>query len=227
MTFATARSVTTERFNESLIYLNYISSIEPKPGEPVGQDIKVMKGLFFVHLYGALEKSTTHSVQTLLINIKSVQPKNEDVILPFNVISMARKWKSIKDSGYKCVFTQMKDFFEALESNNFHGIDETLFSTLLQNVWSNTIDEIMGAFGISGFTLTISNRALIDELVDKRNAVAHGRESAASVGERYRCDELRKRLNEIQALTDSFIDRLEMYFVQREFVQPTKLANYL
>lgn len=226
MTFSSARKITAERFNESLIYLNYISALEPNPGEPVGQEIKVMKGLFLVHLYGALEKSATASVQLLLTSIKSLQPKNADVILPFNVISMARHWKSIKDTRYKGAFLQMQDFFLALESNSFHGIDETLFSSLLMNIWANTIDEVVGAFGISGFTLTISDRALIDELVDKRNAVAHGRESAASVGEKYRCDELRKRLNDIQVLMTTFIDRLEAYFEQREFLQPLKQASY-
>lgn len=226
MTFASARRIAAERFNESLIYLNYISALEPNPGEPVGQEIKVMKGLFLVHLYGALEKSTTDTVQLLLTSIKSLQPKNADVILPFNVISMARHWKSIKDTKYKGAFLQMQDFFSALESNSFHGIDETLFSALLMNIWAKTIDEVVGALGISGFNLTVSDRALIDELVDKRNAVAHGRESAASVGEKYRCDELRKRLNDIQTLMTTFIDRLEVYFEQREFLQPLKQASY-
>lgn len=226
MTFSSARTITAERFNESLIYLNYISALEPKPGEPVGQELKVMKGLFLVHLYGALEKSTTTSVQLLLTSIKSLQPKNADVILPFNVISMARHWKSIKDTRYKGAFLQMREFFSALESNSFHDIDETLFSSLLMNIWANTIDEVVGAFGISGFALTVSDRALINELVDKRNAVAHGRESAASVGEKYRCDELRKRLNSTQVLMTTFIDRLEVYFEQREFLQPIKQASY-
>jgi hypothetical protein len=226
MTFASARGIASARLSESLVYLNYISSIEPKPGQPVGQDMKVMKGLFFVLLYGALEKSTAESVQLLLTKIKSLEPRNEHVTLPFNVISMARKWKSIKDKGYKGVFSQMSDFFLALESSDYHGIDESLFSDLMQNVWANTIDEVVGAFGISGFTLAISDRVLIDELVGNRNAIAHGRESAASVGERYQCADLRKKLGDIQSLIDAFIDRLEAYFDQREFVRPAVQALY-
>lgn len=121
----------------------------------------------------------------------------------------------------------MSDFFLALESSDYHGIDESLFSDLMQNIWANTIDEVVGAFGISGFTLAISDRVLIDELVGNRNAIAHGRESASSVGERYRCADLRKRLSDIQILIDTFINRLEAYFEQREFVRPTMQAHYL
>lgn len=74
--------------------------------------------------------------------------------------------------------------------------------------------------------MAVSDRALIDELTDKRNAVAHGRESAASIGEKYRTDELRKRLQDIQALIFKFIDRLESYFDKREFLHPSKQALY-
>jgi hypothetical protein len=226
MTFSSARGIASARLNESLVYLNYISSIEPSAGVPVAVDYKVMKGLFFVLLYGALEKSATESIQLLLVQIKSLEPKNEHVTTPFNVVSMARKWKSIKDKGYKGAFSQMTDFFSALESNDYLGIDETLFSDLMQNVWANTIDEVVGAFGMSGFTLTIAERVLVDELVNNRNAIAHGRESAASVGERYRCDELRRRHGDIQALINNFIDRLETYFNTREFVRPMAQAHY-
>ncbi len=226
MTLSSARGIASARLSESLIYLNYISSIEPDAGLPVPIDFKVMKGLFFVLLYGALEKSATETVQLLLTQIKSLEPKNDHVTIRFNVISMSRKWKSIKDKGYKGAFAQMTDFFSALESNDYLGIDETLFSDLMQNIWANTIDEVVGAFGMSGFTLTLAERVLLDELVNNRNAIAHGRESAASVGERYRCDELRKRHGDIQTLIDNFIDRLEIYFDTREFVQPAAQAHY-
>lgn len=158
-------------------------------------------------------------MQILLSNIKSLEPKNAHVTLPFNVVSLARKWKAVKDSGYSKAFLQMKEFFAAVESAEAQEFDDMLFSKFLQNVWAKSIDEVMGALGIVDFALTVSQQALVDELVDKRNAIAHGRDSAASIGERYRCDELRKRLVETQALTFDFIARLEAYFDDREFIR--------
>lgn len=238
MTFANTRQVATERLSEVLLYLNHIGEIEPKPGPgpnaagvppkvtvAVPPHVNIMKGLFFVQLYGALEKSTSDAVQRLLSKIITLQPKNEHVVIQFNVVSMARRWKSIKDSGHAKAFSQMTDFFAAIGSSDYLGIDETLFSALLQNVWANTLDEVSGALGMASF-LSVNERALVNELVENRNAVAHGRESPSAVGQRYRASDLRKRLQEVQLLIFKMIDRFETYFDKREFLQPTQHALY-
>lgn len=237
MIFTGVRQTTTERLNEVLIHLNHISELEPKPATGVGAEnsrtlnfvvpphVNVMKGLFFVQLYGALEKSMSDAVQVLLSKISELKPKNEHIVLHFNVVAMARKWKSIKDSGYDKAFPQMAEFFVAFNSSDYLGIDDTLFSKLLQNVWAKSLDEVSGSLGIPSF-LTKDERIIVDELVEKRNAVAHGRESAATIGQRYRVNDLRKRLQDIQALIIKIIDRLEVYFKDREFLQPASCTLY-
>jgi hypothetical protein len=236
MIFVGVRQVATERLNEVLIHLNHISELEPKPGQEAGGSsqiinlvvpphVNVMKGLFFVQLYGALEKSMSDAVQVLLSKIGELKPKNEHILLGFNVVAMARKWKSIKDSGYDKAFPQMTEFFKAFNSSDYLGIDDTLFAKLLQNVWAKSLDEVAGSLGIPSF-MTKDEAVVVDELVEKRNAVAHGRESAAAIGQRYRSDVLRRRLQSVQALIIKIIDRLEIYFKNREFLQPACCALY-
>lgn len=232
MIFTSVRNTATERLNEVLIHLNHISELEPRPIDEIGVEnlststlsvpphVNVMKGLFFVQLYGALEKSVSDTVQILLTKIGELKPRNEHVLLHFNVVAMARKWKSIKDSGYDKAFPQMTDFFRMFSSSEYLGIDDSLFSKLLQNVWAKSLDEVSGSLGIPSF-LTREEAIIVDELVEKRNAVAHGRDSAAAIGQRYRVDVLRKRLQSIQALILKIIDRLELYFKDREFLQPS------
>lgn len=237
MIFAGVRQTATERLNEVLIHLNHISELEPRPANEVGAGgsqifnlvvpphVNVMKGLFFVQLYGALEKSISDAVQVLLSKIGELRPKNEHIHLHFNVVAMARKWKSIKDSGYDKAFPQMTEFFRLFNSSDYLGIDDTLFSKILQNVWAKSLDEVSGCLGIPSF-LTRDEAIVVDELVEKRNAVAHGRESAAAIGQRYRVDILRRRLQTVQALIIKIIDRLELYFRDREFLQPACCALY-
>ena len=226
MTFSAARRIANERLNEVLIYLNHITAIEPPPGQAVPPEVKIMRGLFYVQLYGALEKATTDSLQQLLTKIGELQPQNCHVILPFNVISMSRRWKSLKDSGYKDALPRVREFFLAIDENKFHGIEESLFADVVQNIWSKTIEDIILALGITGFALSVSDRALVDELVNKRNAVAHGRESPSSVGERDRCDDLRRRLSQVQTLVLALIDRLEAYLDARGFVRAAHKVHY-
>lgn len=238
MTFAKARQIATDRLQEVLVFVNHITELEPKLGVDADgsagavqvpivtpQHVNIMKGLFFVQLYGALEKSVSDLVQILLSSIVTLEPKNQHVSLEFNVVSMARKWKSVKDTGHNKAFMQMTDFFAKIRSPGYLGIDDTLFSSLLQNVWANTLDEVTGALGIPTM-LTVNDRALVDELVDKRNAVAHGRESTSVIGQRYRSNDLRKRLNDVQALIFKVIDRFEEYYEKREFIQAEHVALY-
>lgn len=226
MTFSAARRIATERLNEVLLYLNHVTSMEPPVGSPAPQEVKIMRGLFYVQLYGALEKATTDSLQQLLTKIGELQPKNCHVILPFNVISMSRKWKSLKASGYKDALSRVREFFLAVQESKYHGIEESIFADIVQNIWAKTIDDIVLALGITGFSLSVSDRALLDELVDKRNAIAHGRESPSKIGERDRCDDLRRRLNQVQTIIFILIDRIESYFEAREFVYAPDKVHY-
>jgi len=238
MTFASSRLIATERLTEVLIYLNHVTACEPNPNviatgsghiptvNPiVPAHVNVMKGLFFVQLYGALEKSTSHASQLLLSKIHALAPKNEHVIVQFNVVSMARKWKSIKDTGHGKAFVQMTNFFASLESPDYFGIDDTLFSSSLQNVWAKTLEDLFACLGMPN-PLSTSEGALVDELVDKRNAVAHGRETASEIGQRYTTSDLRKRLQDVQTLIFKLIDRLEAYFDAREFVKSSAHQFY-
>lgn len=216
--FVAVRNVANERFAEVLHNLAHISTLEPMPGEMASIELRILRGLFFVHLYGAMEKSLNELILTALCEIKSKRPKNKDFIHPFNVISLSRSWKGLKDSGYKDVFEKMACFFAKINSEDFHEFDETLFSGELQNIWAKVIEHVFMAFGITTFQLTTAQRVLIDEVVEKRNAVAHGRENAASVGERYQTDALKKKLQDIQQLVHSIINELDLYCKNKNYL---------
>lgn len=227
MSLERVRVVSRDRFNDVLVLLNFITSLEPDNVAVVTpHEVKILRGLFFVHLYGAFEKTLNELVQHVLLKIKGMNPSNCHLIIPFNAISLSRKWKGIKDSGYKDAFTRIAEFLECIEMEHFHEFDETLFASLLQNAWVKSIEEVILAFGASGFSISVDNRTIINELVDKRNAVAHGRESAAVVGERFRCDVLRRRLTDIQTFSNELIDYFENYFENRCFIRPSHRAAY-
>lgn len=93
---------------------------------------------------------------------------------------------------------------------NVTSLNEILFSRKLQNIWIETIEEIIAAFGMQILTLTPRTRATIDEIVGKRNAVAHGGESASYVGERHRAN-LKAKFQIAQDFMIEVIDNFEDY----------------
>jgi hypothetical protein len=225
MIFESVRDVARERFGEVFIYLQMVSLQEPA-GQIATPEVKVMRGLFFVLLYGAFEKTVNEAVQLTLTKILALNPRNCDVVHPFNVITMSKKWKAVKDSGYSKAFKQLTDFFSAIESQESYGFDETLFATFLQNIWAASIEEVLQAMGASGFIVSMAQRVVIDEVVESRNAVAHGREAASRIGERPRCADLRSRFDTLQEFTSLFIDHLEAFILTRSFIQTDARPAY-
>jgi RiboL-PSP-HEPN len=89
-----------------------------------------------------------------------------------------------------------------------------------------TIEEVFISFGISYTKFDPRQRATVDELVEKRNSVAHGRESAAEIGERHRVKILREKMDIITNLTYYIIDEFEIYFLGKKFIRPNVRKLY-
>lgn len=227
MPFRSVKFRTSERFNEVHLFLNFLSNSEPSnPREPVPLEINVMKGLFCVHLYAAFEKSISDAIETVLALISSQNIKNNHLTAPILSVVLQNKIKSLKDSGYSKIFIKSSDIFIDAASSNIIPINETVFANQLQNVKINIIDEIVKTIGMNPINLSAHTRITIDEIVDKRNAVAHGRDSAASVGQRYRMPALREKMKIISAAANEIIDAIEDYYGIKKYIKPNARRHY-
>lgn len=227
MSFQIVRNGARSRFAETQVFLNHLTAIEPNdPTIPDSLEFKIMKGLFHVQLYSALEKTVNEIIENTLTYIGATGVKNIHYAIPFNTISLVDKLKSFKDCGYNNFFNKAIEIFEELSSQNVSTINESTFSNNLQNVWTKTIDEVIKAFGIKGFIIDPRTRTTIDELVEKRNAVAHGRESAAVVGERFRTDVLRAKSQLINDFAFQLIDLFDDYYSNKNFLKGNAKKHY-
>ncbi len=227
MSFTIVRNSARARFGEVQIYLNHISSLEPKKvTDQISLELKIMKGLFQVHLYSAFEKTINELIENTLIYIGSNSVETIHYNIPFNTISLVNKLKSFKACGHKNFFEKAIEIFTEMNSTNITSISETTFSQSLQNVWIETIEEVIKSFGINGFRIEPRIRTTINELVEKRNAVAHGRESASSVGERFRTDVLRNKMEIVINFSYILIDLFENYYKNKQFLKGHAKKHY-
>jgi len=224
MPFSIVRSNSRERFTEVHINLSYIESIEPDGEAPV--EVKILRGLYYVHLYSALEKAVNETIEQTVLLIKSENVKNRHYSMPFNVISLNSKMQSFKQCGYKDYFQKSAEVFLGVDSEDSFDISNTVFSQNLQNVWFKTIQETIGSFGAEQITLEPRVRFTVDEVVDKRNAVAHGRETPVIVGERHRANVLRAKTQEIQHVVELVIDTFEDYIRNKSYLKPDYAHHY-
>ncbi|WP_294297439.1 MAE_28990/MAE_18760 family HEPN-like nuclease [uncultured Chryseobacterium sp.] len=228
MSFTSIRHNARNMLNENLQFLNYISSLEPKdPRHSVPLEVNIMKGLFYVHLYSSLEKSINELVQhtIVLINTKSIKIKHYNNV--FNSVVLFDKLKAFKDSSYKNFFTKAYDLFVETTNPSSITMNETIFANTLQNVWFETIREVTLCFGVKNLDTSPRTKATINEIVDKRNAVAHGRENAADIGSRYRSSVIRIKFTEISNFIYELIDIYDLYFSKKDYLRTSTKRLYI
>ncbi len=228
MSFEGVKGLSRERLAEVQQLLNHIVSLEPDNTIlPHPAEVKILRGFFYVHLYAALEKSINEAVQVTLRLIASHNIPGQHYELGFGSIAARGRLQAFKSCSHKNYITSAHSIFLCMETHEVLKIDESQFSDVLMNVWAKSISEVFSSFGISDFVVEPRVRTTIDELVENRNKVAHGRESALIVGERHRSDVLRDKLSITTSLIDLVIARLEKFYISRAFLRDSERNFYL
>lgn len=222
MPYTGVKERTTKRFAEVYSFLNYITSLEPSnPLENVSLEVNIMKGLFYVHLYGAFEKSINDIIETSITLISTKNVKNNHYEKPLLSIVLSNEIKSLRDISHKKVVNSCIDLFIKSGSNDVIKLNEAYFSSSLQNVWVHVLEESLRTLGIELINLEIFEKVTVNELVEKRNAVAHGRDSASEVGEKFRANILRKKMDTITTVTQKITDLTELNFINTKYIKST------
>ena len=134
---------------------------------------------------------------------------------------------AFKNCGSKNYFKKSIDIFKSVDTLEVISINNTLLSGSLQNVWFETIQSTLLSFDIQPLNVDRRIELTVDEVVDKRNAVSHGRMTPVEVGERFRCHQLREKTSHIQLVNDMFLDNFENYLVNRAFIKAEYRSIYV
>ncbi len=228
MIFPELKARCRERFLEVSTFLGFISNLEPSPEaiEPTSIEVKVLRGLFYVHLYSAMERTINDISETSLNYVSGKEIKFVDYTSPLLALALQDQIRSLRNCSATKVLQKSIDLFSIANSQEVSIISNTSLATALQNTWGATINELLQVFGISSQPISGRERSTIDEVVDKRNAVAHGRDSAAAVGERFRCSDLRMRYDVVYDLMARLVDMFDEYCSNKEFVTTEIRSTY-
>lgn len=187
----------------------------------------MLRGLFFVSIYGVIEYSVTEAVQNFITFLSSSRVEYRHLLHVLNVVALDPELSSARDAGEKKKWETRRAIFTPLTNQSICAVDNTVFGSFLHNVWPRTIEEIFLCLGINK-PATPSPREVtyLKEIVEKRNAVAHGRETATDVGEGLTADELQKRLDATYIASVHVLDAIEEHAVSLSFVRPDFHAKY-
>ncbi len=214
-------TISTTRLEEVRSFLSLIRNLEASSGLMSSSvEVTVAKGLFFVHLYGAYECTVNQSIQKTLQIINSQHIPVVDYKPVLLGIVLNAPFQAVCGVGADKKWNKRREFFQQLISKDPISFSETILPTGTGNLKSPQLETIWATMGISDPVLPKPSLiGLLEELVDNRNKIAHGRESPVTIGSRFTIDDLEKRFNDINKLCDYIIQCLETYLSNKDFLR--------
>lgn len=216
------------RIKEVTGLLECIRRLEsPDPLVPDSYDVHVLRGLYYVHLYAAFEHSVNNGVEGFIRNITKLGVKTTHLEHPLFSIALDSQLTSLKDIGELKKWERRLDVFNKQQSEDECMLNDSVFGQYLQNVWFKSLEQVFQCLNIPSPAVPHPMYGLsIDEIVEKRNAVAHGRESPADVGRGTRSPELQLKLDSITTVVQHMFECFENALTSRTFIVSHHRASY-
>lgn len=217
MSFEFARRESATRFAEAFSLLLHLKKISPAPLTPANDIIKSLRGLWLVSIYGAIERSVNAATEAAIRTISGHRPKSIDCRPPLHVIFHFSKIQPINGCSRRDIFIKSKELLEVSHGESPLALSDNPLSDNLQNVDARTMSWVLALFGAPEMEVNPASVGRINTLRDRRNALAHGREGAAQVGEAYELTELENIYNAADEVVTAFHETLNEHCTQRRY----------
>lgn len=221
-----SRSIIDQRFFEVRVFISHIKTIESQETPPTDEDyVKIMRGLFYVHLYGAFEKSINLATSAFINALTSLGIKLCDATHSFLPMALDSKFKSLENTN-GATWRKRIELMQLPTTNEVANINDSIFSQQLQNAWPETIYSIMNYMGIGIAQFESNDILAMKEVVEFRNQVAHGRNSPLVLGTGKKSDLLEKRFISATNMINTYINHLENSFNSLSLIKEECKQNY-
>ena len=172
------------------------------------------RGLLFVQLYGVYEYSVKSGVQAILSFIR------RDALAPIDIhhqaltLALNARFDSMSSVGPWKTWEKRLELVADLESRlPIQSLVDTAFPADGSHFRARQLQTIWSIFGITGSMLPESRFiGRIDELVENRNAIAHGRRTADEIGSGYSIDDMGKRVEDIEKISIHLLTEMEKHY---------------
>lgn len=230
MDTANVRHGVAARLSEAREALRHVRETEQLRGplNPLPAFETSLRGLVYVQLYGALEYCVTTLAQDFVSYVSQKQVQHRDIDIQFNAIALDPELTSLATRGEKGKWAARRALFEKLFSSEPVTCNEGAFSSSLQNISPHVIQEVFSCFSISKSpTAEPRHLGYLAEITDKRNAVAHGRQTAAEAAEGKTTADLEILLITISEVCTYVTETVEAHATSLSFIQSRARAAYM
>lgn len=182
--------IITEVVDRALAARTYFSAAVGPPHSPRGFPIPphelTAKGLMFVHLYGTYEYAVREAVRASLHELKTRPMPLSALRLDLLSLALDGNLQSCLECSPKRLWKTRAELFRRVVSTDHFDTPDTLFPHDGSHYRVEQLRTIWELFGVTAGVVPDGRlHPLIGELVEHRNAIAHGRRTAEEVGGGY------------------------------------------
>jgi hypothetical protein len=170
--------------------------------------------MLFVELYGVYEYSVKTAVQAVLSFIR------RDALAPVNInhnaltLALRGSFDSLSNVGPWKTWEKRLNLVSDLESQTpLHSLIDTVFPSDGSHFRESQLQTIWDIFGLSCPILPEKKHiGRVSELVENRNAIAHGRRTADDVGSGFSFDDMEQRINDVERISIYLLTEMETHY---------------
>jgi hypothetical protein len=207
--FDTARAEAAARLLAARQFLGLVPPIEH--GKPT--EAAICKGLVFVYSYGAYEYVVRSLVRVALSRIRSegLAPKE----LRREILSLALDplMLAAAGAGRRRLWQCRVELLSGCESTTpLAAINDTAFPSDGSHYRPAQLRTIWRIFGITApIVPSPKHLGRIEELVENRNAISHGRSTPEEVGRRYSVADLETRIDDCRDIATHLLETMQRH----------------
>lgn len=180
----------------------------------------ISRGLFFVYVYGIYEK-IIHEVVYRTIDILNKRKIHIDkCIYDLYTLAFSNEFDGFENVGREHKWEKRWEICEKMAANPMLIIPDKLFPTDGKNIRYKQLNSIAKSFGMKENILPRDEiGGYLNEMVDNRNAIAHGDKTPKDIGKNYTKDDLRKKCEIISEICEYTVEIYENYINERSYMK--------
>jgi hypothetical protein len=214
----TTPPIAATRMGEARSYLHLLGTYPSPPPTTIAREVAAAKGLFFVYLYGVYEFTVKSIIQETVSILNNMSLRIVDCKPVLLSLILSADCDSIRDVGRDKLWPKRQQLFAQINTPQLASINTAVMPTSGKNLRLEELESIWGSFGLTGSILpTPRSRIRIEELVNNRNAIAHGSDSPTQVGSRYTVTELSTFLQDIDLICTHLLQSFSSYLTSGDY----------
>lgn len=207
--FAAVLSEIGSRMLSSERLLANVATVE----ETAQESAAIMKGLCFIQMYGIYEYTVRSSVQAALSSLKNGVLRINQIRREVLCLVLDPRWDAAAQAGPARMWECRMDLMNQAHSDELAAsFNETLFPLDGSHYRARQLHTIWKVLGLVA-PVVPEQRFLgrIEEMVENRNAIAHGRRTPEDVGRSYSRLDIEERFADLKRICDHILVTLEAH----------------